>query len=137
MTAKQKGSARSAPKKFEPEVKRGWDELPIGAAVLNAGNGTEYQTGDWRSERPVVNIDKCIHCLFCWVFCPDAAVMVENEKFKGIDYYHCKGCGICSTECPAKVITMVEEGKFLAEEAATAKDNTQPSSGANGKGGQK
>jgi Pyruvate/2-oxoacid:ferredoxin oxidoreductase delta subunit len=27
-----------------------------------------------------------------------------------IDYDYCKGCGVCANECPAKAITMVEEG---------------------------
>jgi pyruvate ferredoxin oxidoreductase delta subunit len=128
MTAKQNKPASSAARKFEPEVKRGWDEIPIGAVIPEAGNGTSYQTGDWRSERPIVNKEKCINCLFCWVFCPDAAVIVEDEKFVDIDYYHCKGCGICSTECPVKVISMVEEGKAQADDAAKAESN--------GKGGQ-
>ena len=33
----------------------------------------------------------------------------DDEKVRGIDYYHCKGCGICAKECPADAITMVEE----------------------------
>jgi pyruvate ferredoxin oxidoreductase delta subunit len=30
---------------------------------------------------------------------------------KGIKYTHCKGCGICSRQCPKDAITMVEEGE--------------------------
>lgn len=113
---KAKEAPQAVAKTSVPQEKPGWDELPIGASIAQAGNGVEYQTGDWRSERPVVNVEKCIHCLFCWVYCPDGAVVVENEKFKAIDYYHCKGCGICSSECPVKVITMVEEGKVQENE---------------------
>ncbi|NMB16185.1 MAG: 4Fe-4S binding protein, partial [Firmicutes bacterium] len=55
--------------------------------------------------------ERCIHCLLCWVFCPDMAVIVEDGRVVGFDYKHCKGCGICAKECPSKVhaIDMVPE----------------------------
>ncbi len=37
--------------------------------------------------------------------------MVEDSKVLGVDLKHCKGCGICATECPRKAIIMVEEAK--------------------------
>jgi pyruvate ferredoxin oxidoreductase delta subunit len=81
----------------------GYKELPIGGYMLEAGNAREYMTGEWRSStKPVWAPDKCIHCLFCWVYCPDAAISVKDGKMTGIDYDHCKGCGICAKECPAK-----------------------------------
>ena len=87
-----------------------WKDIPIGCVVTEAGNAHEYKTGDWKSQRPVVDKDKCIKCGVCWVFCPDSSVIVENEKMTGFRYSHCKGCGICATECPKKAITMKEEG---------------------------
>ena len=47
--------------------------------------------------------------MFCWLFCPEGAIQVKDEKFVGIDLDHCKGCGICAHECPRKAITMVDE----------------------------
>jgi 2-oxoacid:acceptor oxidoreductase delta subunit (pyruvate/2-ketoisovalerate family) len=96
----------------------GWRELPRGAAILKAGNAREYHTGDWRSDRPIWDKDKCINCLFCWVYCPDAAIMVKDGKMTGIDYDHCKGCGICAAECPKRVeaITMIKESEAAAAE---------------------
>jgi len=80
----------------------GWKELPHGDASP-AGTASEFKTGDWRSERPVWNKEKCINCYFCWVYCPDASIVLDKDnKVAGIDYDHCKGCGICSTECPVK-----------------------------------
>ncbi len=64
--------------------------------------------GDWRSERPVVDRDKCVKCATCWLFCPVQCV-VEKSAWFDIDYAACKGCGICAAECPQRAITMVEE----------------------------
>ncbi len=93
---------------------KGWKEIPIGGVILEPGSSSCYQTGSWRTFRPVWNEEKCIHCLFCFMFCPDSAIIVEGGKIKGIDYRYCKGCGICAQECPAKVkaISMVEESQF-------------------------
>jgi len=100
------------------DARPGWDQLPIGSVMPEAGSGNAYQTGDWRSQRPVIDFSQCIQCFFCWVFCPDASIAVENRKVVGIDYYHCKGCGICAQECPKKCISMVDEETALRQEAA-------------------
>lgn len=90
---------------------KGWKEIPIGGIILEAGNAAKYQTGSWRTFYPVRDEEKCTHCLRCWIFCPDSAVLVKDGKVVGFDYEHCKGCGICATECPIKVkaIKMVKE----------------------------
>lgn len=92
-------------------------ELPAGG-LLEAGTAQNFKTGSWRSLRPVWNKDKCIHCLTCWIFCPDSAIKIAPDPKKttvvtGIDYDYCKGCGICARECPDKIkaITMEEEKK--------------------------
>lgn len=88
----------------------GWKELPEGD-ILKAGTAEEFETGDWRSERPVWNKEKCIHCLQCWIHCPDSSILLSDGKVVGIDYKHCKGCGICAKICPTKPksIEMVPE----------------------------
>ena len=88
---------------------KSWKEIPIGGLILDAGNSEEYETGSWRSSRPIIDMEKCSHCMFCWLFCPEGAIQVKDEKFDGIDLDHCKGCGICAHECPRKAITMVDE----------------------------
>jgi pyruvate ferredoxin oxidoreductase delta subunit len=90
---------------------KNWEELPIGVIIDEPGNSVEYKTGSWRVNRPIFEAEKCIHCLFCWVFCPDSAIKLQGIKVVGIDYDHCKGCGICAHECPktANALTMVPE----------------------------
>ena len=87
----------------------GWKDIPIGGMIVEAGNAVQYKTGEWRAFRPVVDKEKCINCLQCWVYCPDGSVRVENEELIGFDYEHCKGCGICSSVCPVEAIEMVPE----------------------------
>ncbi len=91
------------------EVKKGWKELPIGGVITEAGNTVNYETGSWRTFKPVVDKTKCIHCLFCWIYCPDSSVIVSEGKMDGFNYKHCKGCGICAEVCPKKCIEMVKE----------------------------
>jgi pyruvate ferredoxin oxidoreductase delta subunit len=91
-----------------------WKELPIGGLILEGGNSMEYETGGWRSYRPIRDKEKCTNCLICWIYCPDSAILVENEKVVGFDLRYCKGCGICAKECPPKIqaIKMVVETEF-------------------------
>ncbi len=94
---------------------KGWKDLPPGAVLTTPGSAAEFRTGSWRSFRPVWVSGNCIQCLFCWIYCPDMAVKVEDGKRQDFDYDYCKGCGICARECPGKkgqkAIMMVEEGR--------------------------
>ena len=91
--------------------KKGWKDLPLGCVWFDVGNAVEYKTGGWRTFKPVWHKDKCIQCLSCWIQCPDSSIQVADSKVTGIDYDHCKGCGICSDVCPVKdkAITMAKE----------------------------
>jgi len=89
--------------------KPGWKRIPTGGLILTAGNAKEYKTGDWRTQRPVINRDLCSNCLTCWINCPDSSILVEDGKFKAFDLDHCKGCAICVTVCPKKAIYMEPE----------------------------
>ena len=86
-----------------------WKDIPEGGLILESGNSMKYKTGSWRSQKPIRDKEKCINCLICWIYCPDGAIIVENEKIKEINYDYCKGCGICKNECPMNAIMMEDE----------------------------
>jgi len=86
-----------------------WEDVPMGGIAYGA-SAENVETGQWRSIRPVWNADECISCMLCWVQCPDRSIKVdENGKVTGIDYFYCKGCGICAQVCPKKAIEMRPE----------------------------
>lgn len=117
---------------FENSVfDKGWNELVPGAAVFSFDGEIEHtvvnvhpenrnvaQTnsqnkyvGDWRVRKPVWNVELCIDCQNCWLFCPDSSIISRDKEMVGIDYDHCKGCGICSEICPTnpKSLMMFDE----------------------------
>jgi pyruvate ferredoxin oxidoreductase delta subunit len=86
-----------------------WKDLEVGNIITEAGNGSFRKTGDWRTERPILDKEKCIKCALCWIYCPDAAITPSEEGYYEADLYYCKGCSICASICPAGAITMIEE----------------------------
>jgi 2-oxoisovalerate ferredoxin oxidoreductase delta subunit len=85
-------------------------EKDMAPLVASVGSQSFNKTGAWRNIRPVVERENCLQCGICWKFCPEPAIVIEDE-FPVIDYDFCKGCGVCAEECPAKCIVMVEEEK--------------------------
>ncbi len=88
--------------------------------------GEAGATGDWRTERPVLEPARCLaakkgdeSCQLCWVYCPD--VCVARGAPPAVDLRWCKGCGICAQVCPADAIRMVpEDGRAEAGAPALA-----------------
>lgn len=90
----------------------------VEAGLVEGGTAEAFLTGSWRSDRPVWDKNKCIHCLNCWISCPDSSIKIAPDEKRvtvvtGIDYDHCKGCGICAAECPPKIkaLSMEQEKK--------------------------
>ncbi|MEA3354372.1 MAG: 4Fe-4S binding protein [Campylobacterota bacterium] len=120
---------------------KGWDDLVLGAAVFSfedeidhtvvdvqpenrpvaETNSMNKYVGDWRVVKPVWNVDLCIDCQNCWLYCPDTSIISRDKEMVGIDYNHCKGCGICSEVCPTnpKSLIMFDENT-KNEDALTA-----------------
>jgi 2-oxoacid:acceptor oxidoreductase gamma subunit (pyruvate/2-ketoisovalerate family)/2-oxoacid:acceptor oxidoreductase delta subunit (pyruvate/2-ketoisovalerate family) len=101
-------------------VRRSYEEVkgPIQAVVKDApsekadihvgGYGVLKDVSSWRVFTPEVDVDKCIGCKSCWLFCPETAIQWDEEKKKPmIEYRKCKGCGLCANECPVDAIEMV------------------------------
>lgn len=91
------------------------DQMKPGTPVPG-GTMAKLNTGTWRTYRPVTDLEKCTHCLICWILCPDSAVLVKDGKNVGINMQHCKGCGICAVECPADAIEMKLESEMSEDE---------------------
>lgn len=84
--------------------------------------GEAGKTGQWRTQRPVVDHSRCTPaktkkpgCFHCWLYCPEAVIPRRTPITIDLDY--CKGCGICAEECPAGAITMAPEHEADAFES--------------------
>ena len=86
-----------------------WKDLEVGCIVTEPGNASQYQTGYWRSQKPIFDTNKCIKCGICYLFCPEGCVQQREDGYFEADLFYCKGCGICARECWPQAITMVEE----------------------------
>ena len=88
-----------------------WTELAVGTAITEPGSARQYQSGTWRSQRPVWNHTECIRCGVCVIFCPEGCVHfdIDEEGFPGADLDYCKGCAICAQECVTACIRMENE----------------------------
>jgi 2-oxoacid:acceptor oxidoreductase delta subunit (pyruvate/2-ketoisovalerate family) len=63
-----------------------------------------------RSARRCFKCGRCTFCKKCYDYCPDLSIYMDaKQKYREIDYDHCKGCGICAAECPRAAIDWVKE----------------------------
>ena len=93
----------------KPESEITWKDLKIGSIVTEPGSASQYQTGDWRSQRPILDNSKCIKCGICYIFCPEGCIEQNSDGYFEANLFYCKGCGICARECWTRAITMIEE----------------------------
>jgi phenylglyoxylate dehydrogenase delta subunit len=61
------------------------------------------QPSNWKTLKPVIELKKCTGCEKCAVFCPKAAITMQDRKPK-IDLSKCDACLICLRECPEAAI---------------------------------
>ena len=86
-----------------------WKKLRIGTIIDEPGSAVEYETGDWKSQRPLLDKAKCNKCGLCFIYCPEGCIRPDEEDYFIADLTFCKGCGICAKECPKKAIIMAVE----------------------------
>ncbi len=97
-------------KASEINEKTRWQDLTTGLQVYEPATSKQFETGEWRTNTPVLDTEKCKQCLLCVPYCPDSCIPVVDGKRGDFDLFHCKGCGICVKACPFGAITM-KEGK--------------------------
>lgn len=86
-----------------------WQEMTPGGEIYEGGTARLTLTGQWRSDVPVWEPDKCRQCLLCAPYCPDSSIPVRENVRMDFDFDHCKGCGICAQVCPFQAIRMEQE----------------------------
>lgn len=97
----------------KPKLKQ-WREpesvskYPLGSTC--PGDHLTSINAGWRTFKPVIDLEKCVDCMKCFLVCPDGVIDKSAETLT-IDYDYCKGCGVCAYECPVKAIDMEKEGK--------------------------
>jgi len=98
-----------------------FEEARISAPAIHAGlTSIEVRTGLWRTLRPVIDYDRCNRCWWvCSTFCPDSAIIVNEQGYPEVDYDHCKGCMICVAKCPPHAITAIPEHEAQEQAAST------------------
>lgn len=127
--------------------KKGWDGFEIGAMLrsfegavsgiatilpedrpYSGSSSFTASVADWRIQKPLFNKDYCIDCQFCWVYCPDLSIISRDKKMVGIDFDHCKGCGICVQVCPTNPKSLLMFPEQIEEEVALAEWPTKNTS---------
>jgi 2-oxoacid:acceptor oxidoreductase delta subunit (pyruvate/2-ketoisovalerate family) len=76
----------------------------IAPVIRRRGSAALRHTGNWRMERPEIELAKCKRCFLCYLYCPEAAIELDAENYPHIDYDHCKGCMTCFAECPTEAV---------------------------------
>lgn len=88
-----------------------WKDITPGGEIAGGGNSNDFNTGEWRTNKPIFKAELCKQCLLCVPVCPDSSIPVKDFKRLDFDYDHCKGCGICAKVCPFNAIEMIKEEK--------------------------
>jgi pyruvate ferredoxin oxidoreductase delta subunit len=81
----------------------------IATTISYPVKGATGKTGNWRVFKPILDKSKCVKCLRCWIYCPEATIIRNKNDTIDIDYEYCKGCGICANVCKVKAIIMKRE----------------------------
>lgn len=119
-----KGTVRFSGREYDPRVSRFEDlNLDYFEKTERTGSKRLAMTGRKKSFKEVnlglglsaavgesqrcFSCGTCNLCENCLIYCPDLAVhWKQRKKLLCFSYDYCKGCGICSEECPRDAIEM-------------------------------
>jgi pyruvate ferredoxin oxidoreductase delta subunit len=89
-------------------------EIADGAVVpAPVGEQPMMKTGNWRTDRPVIDHEKCTTCLNCFTYCPDGSWHFDEKAEKMVwNPIYCKGCRICVEVCPVDALHLENELNF-------------------------
>ena len=80
------------------------------ARIISVNEGDDPAAVQVREEAGrCFNCGNCNDCDNCWLYCPEVAVIKDENRPRYIDTDYCKGCGICVTECPRSAMIFIEE----------------------------
>ncbi|MCL4534993.1 MAG: 2-oxoacid:acceptor oxidoreductase family protein [Bacteroidetes bacterium] len=73
-------------------------------APAPGGENEDMITGNYRQQRPVIDLGKCTLCRMCWISCPDSCIEVPGRSGEriAVNLKYCKGCGVCWSVCPVE-----------------------------------
>ena len=97
------------PKVKKWEAPKSLKEFPLGSS--NQSDHLTSINAGWRTFIPVIDLDKCVGCLQCYLVCPDGVIGRTEDNKVDIDYDYCKGCGVCAQMCKLDAIEMKKEDK--------------------------
>ena len=64
-------------------------DITAGNQIYGGGGSRKFVTGEWRTQTPVVDWDKCTHCLLCTPACPDSSIPVKDGKRLDFNLDYC------------------------------------------------
>ncbi|HUT74706.1 MAG TPA: 2-oxoacid:acceptor oxidoreductase family protein [Armatimonadota bacterium] len=112
-------SGFAAPSRERPQPDLGYENAPLGGAIVNGGNTVRRNLGASRQGYiPRYHRDKCIDCGRCDMTCPDYVFIFHRGEdkrgrpamvMKGPDYRYCKGCMKCVDICPVEALTQMAD----------------------------
>jgi heterodisulfide reductase subunit A-like polyferredoxin len=75
----------------------------------------------------VVDPDKCAACLTCVRTCPYDVPVINEEGVAEIEAAMCHGCGICTSECPAKAIQLMhyKDAQVISKTRALLRESNE------------
>ena len=56
-----------------------------GSLVYDPGWSCDNLTGAWRTERPVMDVERCNQCNMCWLYCPEGCISHGEILRAGVD----------------------------------------------------